>query len=265
MDSVAILQKLNLSPSEAKTYLAVLAAGEARVSEVGKLTGVTRMAGYTAAEELVKKGLLSYIDKQGKKRVMAEDPARLELMLREKEIRVRDEAESLKSIMPELQTLFSSSDIKPNVRVYSGTEGIKTLAEDILNTLKRGESYVGYGAVIEEFSDLEEYFHDFVPRRVKKEITFRGIVPGDVEDHTLKENKAKRRELRYVPLAEFPFKNEINIYGNKISIESFKDKIGLIIESKQIADTQRMIFELAWRGAQIKVKSGMKDPSTPLR
>lgn len=249
MNSVEILQKLDLSPSEAKTYLAVLGAGEARVSEVGKLTGVTRMAGYTAAEELVKKGLLSHVDKLGKKRVMAEDPARLELMLREKERRVRDEAESLKAIMPELQTLFSSTDIRPNVRVYSGVEGIKTLAEDILKTLKKGESYVGYGAVIEEFSELESYFDDFVPRRVKKEITFRGIVPGDVLDHALGEGKTKRRDLRYVPVAEFPFKNEINIYGNKISIESFKDKIGLIIESKQIADTQRMIFELAWRGA----------------
>lgn len=249
MNNIEILQKLDLSPSEAKTYLAVLGAGEARVSEVGKLTGVTRMAGYTAAEELVKKGLLSYVDKLGKKRVMAEDPARLELMLREKKRRLCEEAESLKAIMPELQTLFSSTDIKPNVKVFSGTEGIKTLAEDILKTLKRGESYVGYGAVTKEFEELKEYFDDFVPRRVKKEITFRGIVPGDINDHTPEENKAKRRELRYVPLAEFPFKNEINIYGNKISIESFKDKIGLIIESKQIADTQRMIFELAWRGA----------------
>lgn len=249
MDSAEILQKLDLSPSEAKTYLAVLSAGEVKVSEMGKLTGVTRMAGYTAAEELVKKGLLSYLDKRGKKRVMAEDPARLELMIREKERRVRDEAESLKAIMPELQTLFLSTDIKPNVRVYSGTEGIKTLAEDILKTLKKGERYVGYGAVTKEFEELREYFHDFVPRRVKKEISFRGIVPGDINDHTAEENKAKRRELRYVSVAEFPFKNEINIYGNKISIESFKDKIGLIIESKQIADTQRMIFELAWRGA----------------
>lgn len=109
---------------------------------------------------------------------------------------------------------------------------------------------MGYGSVKEEFKELEGYFHDFVPRRVKKDIHFRGIVPGCRQDHDPEENKAKKRDLRYVPELEFPFKNEINIYGNKISIESFKDKIGLIIESKQIADTQRMIFELAWRGAR---------------
>ena len=42
---------------------------------------------------------------------------------------------------------------------------------------------------------------------------------------------------------------EKTFIGNKISIISFSDKIGLVIESKQIVDTQRMILKLAWMGA----------------
>ena len=33
-------------------------------------------------------------------------------------------------------------------------------------------------------------------------------------------------------------------------IASYRDQMGVIIESKEIADTQRAIFELAWLGAE---------------
>lgn len=252
MDKLAILQKLDLSPSEARAYLAILDAGEVKVSEIGRLIGVTRMAGYTASELLVSKGLLSYIEKKHKRTVIAEDPDRLRLRLRERKNKILEEEIALDVLMPELRTLFSSGEVKPQVKVYSGKEGLKTAMEDILKTLKKGETYVGYGSVENEFIEYGEYFLDYVPRRVKRNISFRGVVPAKNDAISAEENKNKLRDLRYVDPKEFPFKNEINIYGNKISIISFKDQIGLIIESKQIADTQRLIFELAWRGAGIK-------------
>ena len=46
------------------------------------------------------------------------------------------------------------------------------------------------------------------------------------------------------------FSNEINIYDNKVAIISFKDDlIGMIIESSEIADTQRTIFKMVWEFA----------------
>lgn len=250
MDKIDVLKKLNLSPAEAKAYLAVLDAGKLKVSEIGRLCGVTRMAGYTAVELLIKKGLLSYADERGQKYAIAEDPERLVLRAKDAKNKLEEEENELKELLPELRVLYQTADIKPKVKVYSGVEGLKSVGEDLLSTLKAGESYVGYGSVREEFEDLEFYFEDFVPRRIKKNISFRGIVPGELNEYKAEENKVKLREFRVVPVKEFPFKNEINIYSNKISIMSFKDQIGLVIESKQISDTQRLIFELAWLGAK---------------
>jgi len=61
------------------------------------------------------------------------------------------------------------------------------------------------------------------------------------------------REIRLVPAREFNFNNEINIYDSCVAIISFgkgsQDVFGVIIESREVAETQRQIFEMAWRYA----------------
>ena len=64
------------------------------------------------------------------------------------------------------------------------------------------------------------------------------------------------REIRLVPSKEFDFTNEIKVYDHKVAILSFdegpraeNDMFGVIMESKEVAETQRQIFEMAWRYA----------------
>jgi len=251
MNQQDILQKLDLSPSEAKTYLAVLNAGELKVADVAKLIGATRMAGYLAVGALKEKGLLGEFEKNGKKYVAAEDPDRLVLRLEEEKSRLYEQEKNLLELVPELKTLYQSAEAKPSVKVFQGVEGLKTVYEDTLKTMKRGENYIAFGSVEEAFSLLNDYLNEYVERRIKKNISFRGIAPADNLTHEFtSDDTAKLRQVRLVPKEKFPFKNEIDIYSNKVAILSFKDQIGLIIESKQIADTQRAIFELAWLGAE---------------
>jgi len=52
----------------------------------------------------------------------------------------------------------------------------------------------------------------------------------------------------------YPFTNEINIYRNKVAIISLEDElVAVVIESESIANGQRSIFELAWKGAGEKI------------
>lgn len=102
---------------------------------------------------------------------------------------------------------------------------------------------------------IHEYLQDYVPqylqRRARKGISQRAI--AEDSDEAREHQKMDREELRQTRLVDkerFPFKNEINIFGNKIMIASYRDLMGVIIESKEIADTQRAIFELAWLGAE---------------
>lgn len=42
---------------------------------------------------------------------------------------------------------------------------------------------------------------------------------------------------------------ECYIYDDKVSFMSLKEKFGVIIESKDIAEAQRKLYELAWQEA----------------
>lgn len=53
-----------------------------------------------------------------------------------------------------------------------------------------------------------------------------------------------------VPHEQFGFSPEINIYDNKVMIASWREKLGITIESKEIADALRKIFELSWAEAK---------------
>ena len=52
-------------------------------------------------------------------------------------------------------------------------------------------------------------------------------------------------------LSNFHCSSKTNIYKNKIAIANYeKDIFGMIIESEEIARSQKAVFELAWRGAE---------------
>ena len=63
--------------------------------------------------------------------------------------------------------------------------------------------------------------------------------------------KEELRELYFIPRNEFPFKNEINIYDDKVAIISHEDNVGVILQNKNIADTQRSIHKLTFNYAKI--------------
>mgnify|MGYP001377386454 CR=1 FL=1 len=50
--------------------------------------------------------------------------------------------------------------------------------------------------------------------------------------------------------ATINFTPDIEIYDNKVMIASWKEKLGIIIESQEISDAMKKIFELAWLGAK---------------
>jgi len=61
-----------------------------------------------------------------------------------------------------------------------------------------------------------------------------------------------------VPKDKYSFSPEIDIYDNKVMIASWKDKMGIIIESKEIADAMKKVYELAWAEAKRLDKGGKR-------
>ncbi len=234
------LENLGLNPKEAKVYLALLELGEANIQSISKKSSVKRTTVYDVIDSLKEKGLVGSSVHGKKTFYFAEEPQSIINKIKEKE-------RMAKEIMPELLSIANLLEKKPKIKFFEGEEGIK---EVYLDTLNYPHSEL-VAWVTKEATDsfTSEFLHNhYLPQRIKKKIWVRAIASDDkAMQKYKKEDKKFLRQTKLVSNKKYPFTVEINLYGdNKIAIMSFKEKIGLIIESQKIYTTLKSIFELQW-------------------
>src|SRR3989338_6957290 len=237
----SLLTSSGLSEKEAQVYLAGIELGEASIQRLAEQADLKRPTVYDIVASLEKKGVFSMVTKKKKRYFLAEDPENVLALLKARQ-------HAFLEALPELKLLFQTGGKKPRVRFYEGVEGLKAMYWD---TLESKGVVLAYGAITEMWEAVsQEFINDYVRERVKRKIFMRGIVPAthDSQEYA-RRDKQEMRHLLLVSAAKFVFQNEINIYNDKVAIFSFPEKIGVIIESQKIAETQRAIFELAWLGA----------------
>ncbi|MBI5152412.1 hypothetical protein HZA39_02665 [Candidatus Peregrinibacteria bacterium] len=245
---VSTLAHIGLTDKEARVYLACLETGSNIVSKIAKLSGLNRVTTYDILEKLKEKGFVSFLTKQKIKYFSAADP---EIIFAE----TQRKTEGLRSIVPDLKRLKGETP-HPRIQYFEGVEGIKTIYADTLLSKTEILNYANSQAIRDFWPDYDK---EYVEKRAKKKIFLRGIAPDDEHGRAVHaEDKKSYREIRLVPAEKFDFTNEINIYDDKVAIASFTGElIGMIIESKEIANTQRAIFKMAWEfaGNSSKFKS----------
>jgi hypothetical protein len=131
---------------------------------------------------------------------------------------------------------------------YEGKQGMEQVYGD---TLTSHETILAYANVNEMHAAMPDYFPKYYQRRTKKGIHIRAIIPSNKAGiERVNKDKEEARESALVPENKVYFSPEINIYDNKIMIASWKEKLGIIIESKEIATAMKTIYELAWAEAK---------------
>lgn len=236
------LQDAGINETEAKIYLASLELGQTSVSRIARKSGIKRTTVYLSLENLMHKGLMSAIKKDGKTHYYAEDPRNLERIMEERKNRITD-------LIPQLLTFTNLIDKKPEIRYFEGEEGLKEVFEDSLN-YPNGEICMMYSeSYITDFD--EKYFSEYyVPQRLKKKIMARTLVPDNEQMHALG-SKNNVRQLKFLSPDIFKIKIEVMLYGKgKMSIVSFQEKFAFIIESPAIYESFQSIFETLWATAK---------------
>lgn len=244
-----VLGQLGMHEKKAEVYLACLESGGATAYLIAKKIGLKRPTVYDIINHLMREGLIYKSVRGNVKYFSPADPEKLLKLLQEKE-------ESIKVVMPELQRLYNSPSQKPMIRYFEGKEGIKEMYEDSLRSCRKGDQILAYvGQDVLRY--LPDYTEDYVTRRVEKGIVLRGIYKKDeyILEY-IKKNAAQLRVSKVLDEKDFPVDNETNIYKNKVAIATYgQEMFGMIIESEEIAKTQRALFELAWKAAEDLDKS----------
>ena len=189
----------------------------------------------------------------GVKYFEAEDIGIVEHALNEKKEAVEHALSDVGLVTQALRAQYSGRTEKPVVLAYEGRSGIKNI---LLDTLRQEPKEIlsftsadfletGY-----EWHFLETYWKS----RVAKKISSRGIMPRTEKAlavFTPEKNLHELRQIRFVNVENYVFKNEIDIYGDSVSIISLVRgaEHGVIIRSRNIAEGLRSIYELVWNCA----------------
>ncbi len=238
------LQNAGLSENEAKIYLAALELGQTSVSRIARQAGIKRTTVYLSLENLKERGLISAIKKDGKTHYFAEDPRDLERIMEERK-------KEISNLIPQLLAFTNLIDNKPEIRYFEGDEGIKEVLMKTAEVPNQEILMMFSDTYISDFGD--DFFEKFYrPERFKKKISSRVLMPETQQMHELSgKNVEHLRKSKFLPPNFFKINIEMLIYEkNKIAIISYKEKFSFIIDSKDIHESFKSIFETLWAGAK---------------
>lgn len=263
METAAYLKKLGLTDKEASLYLSALELGiSSPVSTIAKRAKINRTTAYDVLEMLAEKGLIITHKKKNLHYYEALSPEKLPVYLEEQSKKFARLADEAKEILPTLRTHYRAQGEKPRVYFYEGEEGLIRVYEE---TLTSSEEILAYASDQANQDAIPWYFPEYYYRRTAKKIAIRAIFPDTPKDrlrHLLDEKEL--RKSRIVPKSVMDFTPEVNIFDDKIMIADWKEKLGIIIESKEIAKVFKQSFELAWEAAEKYHKKLMKGISKPI-
>lgn len=254
----SILQKIGLTDKDSEVYLACLELGTQPASVIAKKAGLKRPTTYLILEGLLGKGLVSEYTGSNVKYFTAVSPEYLLNFIDKQRRELTSHQRELEQYLPQFQSLTNPYSLSPKVRFYEGLEGIERAMND---TLTSSEPLKCYSTMDAWFArpDTKEYIFWYGKQRVyEKKIPLRSINPDTLVarkylegDYPEVEVNPEMSHFRWLPKDIQVFSNEINIYDNKVAIACLgkNELLGIIIESESIAQTQKSIFEVAWRTA----------------
>lgn len=232
------LLELGLSEKEVKVYIALLMIGQSSVNYISKRAELNRVTTYDVLKYLQEKGYVSYVIKSGIKYFQSCEPSKFLDVLKIKQKKVS-------SVMKELEGLKSSVSKKPEMQIYEGIKGIKSIFNDIINE-RKNTLFIGAPLMLEK---MQFYFPHFITEKQNKGMFSKVITYDCKVMRKYKLNSSKKHvDIKFINKKITVTKV---IYGNKVAQLAFDDKskIGLLIENKEISDNEKMIFDILWESS----------------
>jgi sugar-specific transcriptional regulator TrmB len=229
------LINLGLSEQEAEIYVYLTKEKNQTASKIAEKTKINRSVTYGILESLIVKGLVNYVLMGGVKKFSSTKPEMLVDFMKDKE-------ESLKKILPLLNSLKSEGNETVNVEVFKGKNGGLVVMKDILKTSNK---YVAFG----EDKSFQQVMGTLAKQYIRK------LNEGKIKERLLvpegqKVLVGKNTEVKYLP-KNISIPSITAIYGNKVAISIFQEPYyAIVIESKELSLTYLSLFEFLWKNAK---------------
>ncbi|MFH1212088.1 MAG: helix-turn-helix domain-containing protein [Candidatus Woesearchaeota archaeon] len=247
-----ILQEIGFSKGEIKVYFALIEMGETTIGPLSKRSKVTPAKVYPILEKLSEKGLSTNIIKSGIRHFEAVDPKQIIRYLEEKTQKINLQKEDIKKMLPVIELKKKLSEDLQKAQIYQTFDGIRTLYNEIIETLKKEkEDFIAFTLGREEYNHKESkyFFQEYDNKRrsagIKTKLLGQESQRKFLESITKKD---KNIELKFLP---YQMPTGVIIFGNKVATLIWRDiPTAFVIQSKQASNSYRNFFFDMWKIAK---------------
>lgn len=239
-----LFEQLGLSERDVLVYRALLASGPSSIRTIAERAGVNRGSTYECLKSLQQRGIVTYQPRGKRRYFSAREPEVLLQLADERREQLDRAIDQLKtSVIPDLHHLKPDFSIA-NVEFYEGDAGIEQVLRDVLNRVSAQDD-----PVYSVFSSkpirplLYRPFPNFTAQRIARGIRVRAIAIGEGgESAELSERKWIRTEgpVDAAYIAIYPPRCAI------ISLASDNYPTAVVIDSREVAAAQQIIFNTLW-------------------
>ena len=234
------LEKLGLTSSPAKVYVALLGLGEATVLELAEDSGIKRTTLYPILEDLEKAGFVHKTKTKKQTHYIAEQPSNIAQQ-------IADNVEEFNTYTKELEQKHKGNPSTARVVFFDGGEGFKQIWRDIFASGEKEFLIITDPQEMLQFVKKNYITNKIISKKLELKVHSRQIIASS---EYAKEIVAKdREEMRESKVLPHTFKIPMTtiIYGDSVALMSpASENTMLIVESPSFAKTQRSYFEMLW-------------------
>lgn len=245
-----ILQEAGLTKTEAIIYTILVKNSPATPPQLAELAGESRTNTYKLLDSLEEMGLVTRDESQPKMRYWANNPSVLLDQLKKRRSDVESAEKRFQSSLPSLVDEYFKHSEQPAIRYFHGADGVEAVYKDQLKDRQPVTFVHSIGIrdslgvekmhrIRNEFPKLGIHRHTFYPDVPQP------IAPGEPTTPIDESDKLMLVTRTWLNENDLTSPVEWSVYGNKLSIISLGNEVvGMIIESKQIAESFREILAL---------------------
>jgi sugar-specific transcriptional regulator TrmB len=246
------LKEIGLTEGEIKVYEALLKLGECTKTILAKESKISPSNIYDITNRLIKKGVISKVEKNGVSHFSPANPKRLLDFLKQKKEEITKEEEIVNSLLPQLISIYDKENTNVKVEVFYGWNGLKTMFEDLLDECGNGDKCAVFGASAGANSEQTDSFF----LKYSKARADRGIKTEIIFNEEVKKRKDRIKYFLHsknytVKFLHQSTPTEIMIYKNKVCIIILtKDPLVIRITGEESANSFLQYFKELWKTAE---------------
>lgn len=243
------LKEIGLTDKEIDLYLAGLKLGPTTAQRLAEASEVKRPTVYFIIDSLKRLGLAnqSYLGK--KKLFEMAPPERLSKFIDEEKTRLKKKEQGIKKIISSLKVMTSHSEFASDVKIYDGYDATMGALIELGKTKSPTYSfYSSHYFPLEDYDKIKKTIAEF--NKVKRMAKSKLYIITDQMPLTSRffpSADAEIREFRFLP-KNIMLPAMVDIGEDVVALSSVRDGYScIVIKNKTIADTLRVIHNIAWQ------------------